>query len=399
MGTALCPLAGAGDPTATRPFTDHRNPPAYRALADAAQARYELGMAVFNTQFVAAGTPNAGRRDGLGPLFNAASCDACHNNGAHGRGPTEDGPAPASVVIELAVPSTDPIDPPGDPVYGRVLNTSALGDVPPEGAVMIHYDEQAGHYPDGNAWHRRAPRYDLTGLQYGPMAATTVVKPRLAPALFGVGLLEAAGGRFGWQGNAVSVRDQTTRAFAREMGLTTRDIAQDDCTPAETKCLQQPNGGAPEVSDELLDAVLTFEQYLAVPSAPAPQRRQDPGEALFTSVGCAACHQKSRRVELDGTATAIEPYTDLALHELGPGLADRDVAGHLVASRWRTAPLWGLGYRISSERFATFLHDGRARSVEEAILWHDGEAAPVRKRFERLSSAQRRALLHWVETL
>ena len=162
----------------TQPFTNHRNPPPYRKLSDAEFARYDLGMTVFNTQFVAAGTPGAGRRDGVGPLFNSASCDACHNNGAHGRGPTEEGPAPAPLVVQLTTPSSSPgsstggdsagsssrsaLDPPGDPVYGRVLNTASLEGSAPEGVVMIQYTESAGHYPDGAAWSLRVPHYTFT---------------------------------------------------------------------------------------------------------------------------------------------------------------------------------------------------------------------------------------------
>ena len=404
-------VAAAGEATVgTQPFTDHRNPPPYRKLSESELARYDLGMAVFNTQFVAAGTPNAGRRAGVGPLFNSASCDACHNNGAHGRGPTEDGPAPAPLVIQLATPASPNLsDPDGDPVYGRVFNTLSLdgvppaGGVPPEGAVMIHYEEATGRYADGTMWHLRVPHYTFSNLRYGALASTTLVKPRLAPALFGVGLLDAVDGvphgqgRFGWQASARSVRDQTARAFAREMGLTSADMPRDDCTSAETACLQQPSGGSPEVSDDLLDAVVSFQRWLAVPPSPSPHPAPDVDGRIFAELGCASCHQPLLAVPSVGAA--IAPYTDLRLHNLGTRLADSDVAGHKVTSNWRTAPLWGLGYRVSFERFPTFLHDGRARSVEEAILWHDGEAAGARKKFEHLKAAQRKALLHWLETL
>ena len=187
-------LPADGTPLGTQPFTDHRNPPPYRKLSEAEFARYDLGMAVFNTHFVPAGTPNAGRRAGVGPLFNSSSCDSCHNNGAHGRGPTEDGPAPSALVIQLATtPTKNPTDPEGDPVYGRVFNTIALDGVPPEGVAMIRYQETPGHYPDGSAWSLRVPHYTFTNLRYGPLSPRTLIKPRLAPALFGVGLLDAAG--------------------------------------------------------------------------------------------------------------------------------------------------------------------------------------------------------------
>lgn len=445
-------------PLGYAPFTDHRNPPSYRALSEAESARFDLGHAVFNTQFVAAGTPGVGRRGGVGPLLNAASCDTCHSNGAHGRGPTEDGPAPTALVIQLATPSSrNSTDPEGDPVYGRVFNTAALPGVSPEGVAMIRYKEIKGRYPDGVAWTLRVPHYALINLHYGPLSPQTIVKPRLAPALFGVGLLDTASvdrdtgggaperdysitasehdtqraptpgveetpgrgvqgqpahssqrtsahGRFGWQATALSVRDQTERAFSREMGLTSTDMGSDDCTRTEVTCVQQPNGGSPEVSDDLLDAVVSFQRWLAVPASPAPHPNLDNDGKIFADLGCVACHRPKLRVTLTdaagkSVATVIAPYTDLRLHEMGSRLADENVSGQKAPSKWRTAPLWGLGYRVSFERYPTFLHDGRARSAEEAILWHDGEAASARTRFEQLPAVQRKALVHWLETL
>lgn len=458
LGAIAAASAAGGPPVGTEIFTDRRNPPPYRKLSDAEFTRSDLGLAVFNTQWVVAGTPNAGRRDGVGPLFNSPSCDACHNDGARGVGPTEDGPAPTSLVIQLAAPSsTGAIDPVGDPAYGRVFNTAALAGVMPEGVVLIHYSPSDGHYADGAAWSLRVPHYELTDLHYGPLAPTTIVKPRLAPPLFGVGLLEAAvvngdagggagaragtgagaradagvgartdasasaradagaataagttataaAGRFGWQATALSVRDQTARAFAREMGLTSADIATDDCTKAETDCPQQPNGGSPEVSAELFDAVMSFQQYLAVPASPSPHTAPNADSKIFAELGCSACHSPQLPVALNddtgkSVPAVIAPYTDLRLHDLGTRLADEDISGKKIPGKWRTAPLWGLGYRMSREHHPTFLHDGRARSAEEAILWHDGEAASARRNFEQLPLARRKALLHWIETL
>jgi CxxC motif-containing protein (DUF1111 family) len=329
-----------------------------------------------------------------------------------------------------------------------VLNTAALTGLRPEGSVEIRYQERSGRYPDGTPWHLRVPRYVISNLGYGPLLAGTIIEPRLAPQLFGDGLLEAvpeavittdangaygadaggdssgnapvrsgAGGvpawqwldgrrqlgRFGWQGVSVSIRDQTTKAFAREMGLTSRDRPHDDCTAAQRDCLVQPNGGDPEVSDELLDAVVAFEQWLAVPTVNATAAA-GPANPLFVQLGCAGCHRPLLPVRLrdpNGRLIAgmIAPYTDLRLHDMGPALSDRNVAAEVTPSRWRTAPLWGLGYRVSRERQLTLLHDGRARSIEEAILWHDGEAHAAREAFERLSSVQRQALLTWLASL
>ncbi|HEY0341197.1 MAG TPA: di-heme oxidoredictase family protein, partial [Steroidobacteraceae bacterium] len=173
---------------------------------------------------------------------------------------------------------------------------------------------------------------------------------------------------------------------------------------AETACQQQPSGGSPEVSDDIFTAVISFQRWLAVPTSPTPHASPDPDANTFVKLGCVACHQPQLRVTLADetgkeTPAVIAPYTDLRVHDLGNRLADKTVAGRKVASKWRTAPLWGLGYRMSLERFPTFLHDGRARSAEEAILWHDGEAAGARQHFEQLPAPERKVFLHWLETL
>jgi CxxC motif-containing protein (DUF1111 family) len=427
----------ADAPLGAKRFMDRNHPPSFRALDQAESAKVNLGRSVFDTEWSPAGTAGVAGRVGIGPLFNANSCNACHGEGEHGRGPFGDGPAPAALVIQLESRSGEQqAEASGDPVYGRVFNTSALDGVQAEGAVLIRYSENVGYYyPFGGRWSLRVPHYRLAGLSHGPLAPTTVIKPRLAPALFGAGLLEAvpeaaiakmpsqqsdAGvsgtlvwhsnqgnrvlGRFGWQEDAVSVRDQASNAFAREMGLTSYDRSNDDCTPAEADCRQQPGGDAPEVSDELLDAVVAFVRTLAVPESPVRGTGDSLGSELFTDIGCTACHRPRLPVELPGSdgskvAGIIEPYTDLKLHDLGSEMADENASGVKVPSRWRTAPLWGLGYRLKTEDHPTFLHDGRARSAEEAILWHSGEAAHAKRHFVDLGPRAREALLHWLETL
>jgi len=414
------------DAVGTRLFADSRDPPSYAPLAEEDKTRFDLGHAVFNTHWVPAGTPRAQRRDGLGPLFNADSCDACHNEGARGRGPQGDGPAPPDLVIKLeSAPRVEDEDAGGDPVYGRVLNTQVLVGLRAEATITIRYEAFSGRYPDGQAFTLHKPHYEIADLHFGPLGAHTIIEPRIAPAVFGAGLLDAVPqsaitssgatgavawrtvngerrvGRFGWQATAVSLRDQVTQAFSREMGITSADRPHDDCTPRERQCLAAPNGGDPEVSTELLDAVLAFQQFLAVPES--PRRAAGEGAQLFRALGCDTCHTPQLPVELADASgqmhsASIEPYTDLRLHDLGEGLADRDVSGAPVQSRWRTAPLWGMGYRLGRESVPRFLHDGRARTLEEAILWHQGEAAAINERFVALPVQARQALTDWVGT-
>jgi CxxC motif-containing protein (DUF1111 family) len=371
-------------------------------------------------------------------LFNATSCDSCHNGGAGGSGPISDGPVPFALVIQLASPSdADATEADGDPIYGRIFNTAAADGVQAEGVATVRYSEIEGHYyPEAFRWRMRVPHYRLTDLRRGPLSATTIIKPRLAPHLFGAALLEAVPesaithigtgsnvspgvgkpawhlyrgtrvvGRFGWQAGSVSIRDQTTKAFAREMGLTSPDQPYDDCTPAEVDCQRPRNGGSPDISADSVSAVLAYVGTLGAPESPMRSEEFSSGLKLFTDLGCAACHRPELPIDLTGrgggtqTPRVIAPYTDLLLHDLGSELADQTATGASVPTKWRTAPLWGLGYRTRNQGPVTLLHDGRARSVEEAILWHSGEAARARHGFLNLLKSRREALLRWLESL
>jgi len=232
-------------------------------------------------------------------------------------------------------------------------------------------------------------------------------------------------GRFGWQARQPTVASQTAAAFAREMGLTNPLVDHDDCGAWNVACRAAPAGGTPEVEPELFNALLAFEHWQSVPIV----RNVDEsaaGARLFESNGCSQCHRPSLRVDLPaaeagpvehavahgvahgvarGVARAvaralIHPYTDLLLHQMGQGLADRDLQEKTFApSLWRTAPLWGMHAAYVSGQPLRLLHDGRARSIEEAILWHDGEARDARNRYAQMPHDQRVALVEWIEAL
>jgi CxxC motif-containing protein (DUF1111 family) len=389
------------------------------AVAQTPDALIAMGKAIFKGE--------TGAAHGRVRLLNASSCEACHSDGSAGAGPVSDGVLPAALIIQLESPSAG-LESAGDPVYGHVFNTSAADGGEPEGVALVRYSEIEGHYyPEGFHWRMRVPHYRLTNLSRGPLAGTTVIKPRLAPALYGAALLEAvpesaitqltaapkapanagepswriydgklALGRFGWQGAAISIRDQTTKAFAREMGLTSPDQPQDDCTATETDCWR-PGSAAPEISEKSVAAVLAYLRSLNVPPSRMSMEEYTSGLRLFTDLGCAACHRPE--LPVDSTQHVITPYTDLRVHDLGIELGDHTVSGARVLSKWRTAPLWGLGYRTRSQSHSTFLHDGRARTLEEAIVWHSGEAAGARNKFLGLFARQREALLRWLESL
>ena len=403
-GTAVLLLGAFGSPASASAqshatFSDPRSPPIYRSLAVAEREAFDLGQAIFNSSWFAAGTQRAERRDGLGPVFNAPSCDACHNNGARATAPTDEGRLPIGFVMQLALPdaATTPL--------GDVLNPVAIEEYRDEGSVLLNYRFREVRYPDGSRAALREPRYQLQGPRVAELSAQTVLKPRMASPLFGLGLLDAvppsvfsplgdSPARFGWQADTRSVRDQTAKAFSREMGLHTTDYPMDDCGN-DAHCAAAPEGGGPEVSEDFLQALTLFQSVLAVPRAEAlDAEAEQQGAELFQRSGCAACHAPSLPVEGIQGISAIAAYTDLRRHDLGDELADRRLDGAIIKSRWRTAPLWGIAHLPHAGHLG-LLHDGRARSVEEAVIWHAGEAAEARQQFMALPKLQRDRLLDW----
>ncbi len=258
-------------------FADAHDPPPWTAIPAATRRDFDLGHTIFNSQWLPAGRGATGNV-GLGPLFIENSCDGCHDDGARGRPPAAQGGLSNSFVMQLGGPFTS---------YGHVLNTRAIEGHAPEGRITVALRERTGRYADGQLWKLREPRYAVENPSLGSLPATTVLKPRIGPALFGAGLLDAvpqsavesirqtqprrlrgsAGGRFGWQGSATSLVDQTAIAFAREMGLTSEQQPRDDCTMAQNACREAPQGGAPELPERFFHAVNTFQFLLAAPSA------------------------------------------------------------------------------------------------------------------------------------
>lgn len=403
-------------------------PRPWRKLTPNEKAKFDLGYAVFNTSWSAANSPT-GRTDGLGPLFNAQSCDACHNSRRRGRGPRGDGEAPADLVIQLGRVLPDGQIERGVAEYGRILNTAATEGFEPEATVVIRYEELPRWLIDNSRVTLRRPTYIISNLSGRPLPEDVVIMPRVPPPVQGSGLLalvpesalaalEQSGangripsgrvsrlkgtsgiGRFGWQATEATVASQTASALAHEMGLTSDLADRIDCGETNLSCLNAENGGAPEVEHALFDALVFFQDLHGVPvgKAPAPDA---PGARLFTALGCADCHRPALPVETGGRGKhTIAAYTDLLLHDLGPDLADRDVAGRPVRSEWRTAPLWGMSAAVASGQPLRLLHDGRARSIREAILWHGGAATHALHQYLVLNAEEREALEAWIAQL
>lgn len=399
-------------------------------LSEDHELSFYSGNSFFNQAWVSA-PASTEARDGLGPLFNARSCSGCHFRDGRASLPA-DGEAPfVGLLLRLSVPGPDGPEP--DPVYGGQLQDQANPDVPVEAVPHIAWDEIEGTHADGTPYVLLDPTYTIEAPGYGPLPDDLMVSARLAPQMVGLGLLEAIPeatllaladpsdadgdgisgrlqrhedgriGRFGWKGDAPDVAQQVAGAFAGDMGLTSRLVEADDCTEVQG-CDQHPNGGSPEVEDALLDRVVLYSRTLAVPvrrAADDPEVLQ--GKQLFGEIGCGACHVPSHTT---GAAALPElerqriwPYTDLLLHDMGEALADHRPVGAASGSEWKTPPLWGLGLVDEVGEEARFLHDGRARSLEEAILWHGGEAEPSREAFAALNAGERAALIAFVEDL
>lgn len=410
------------------------------ALSPEHRSAFFVGNSFFNQNWIAA-PASADSRDGLGPLFNARSCSGCHFKDGRGR-PPEAGATLTSLLIRISManrrgPNGAPI---GDPTYGEQLQGNGLPGVPKEVDVKIDYEEVAASFPDGECYVLLRPHYRFEELGYGPLAADVRTSPRVAPAMIGLGLLEAvpdesllaladeddrngdgisgrpnrvtdivnhrvAIGRFGWKAEQPSVLQQIAAAFQEDLGLSTALFPGQNDTPKEALARAQPTGGAPEVTDAILKSIVLYARVLAVPARRNHEDRSVAhGEDLFLRVGCASCHVPTLRTQAvkdlpELRAQKIHPYSDLLLHDMGPGLSDERPSFLAVGSEWRTPPLWGIGLVEKVNGHTLFLHDGRARNFKEAILWHAGEAGPARERFVRLPRGEREALIAFLRSL
>jgi CxxC motif-containing protein (DUF1111 family) len=401
-------------------------------LSGLSLARHETGDAEFEIEFVPAPAPASG---GLGPVFDNVSCEECHEGDGRGRPPLP-GEQISSLLFRASVAGIGPHGGPSPvPGFGGQLQLRAVPGFEPEIQAAVAYVERQGSFSDGTAFSLRVPQYTLTGW-YSPLPAGVLFSPRVAPAVFGLGLLEALSdedilsradprdrdrdgisgrvnrvwdvarqrtvvGRFGWKANAPNLVQQTAGAYNGDMGVTSSLFPSESCEGQVPGC----EAHAPEVDDETVGNVAFYSQTLGVP---ARRSLDDPtasdGERLFYVAGCAGCHTPTLRTgNLRGvpevSGQVIHPYTDLLVHDMGDGLADDRPDFQASGREWRTAPLWGIGLVETVNGHTNFLHDGRARSLLEAVLWHDGEAASARERVRHFSATERAALVAFLQSL
>lgn len=394
--------------------------------------------------------------DGLGPLYNARSCQRCHLK--DGRGHPPEGPEDGAVSMFLRVSIPAPEDHPvseiegflatlSEPTYGTQMQDFSLPGHTAEYELQITYEEIEVPLSEGEVAYLRAPTYTAGDLGYGPLHPEAMLSPRVAPQMIGMGLLEAIPvedilanadpldldgdgisgrpqvvwslvhdqpmlGRFGLKAGNPTVLEQSAGAFAGDIGISNplHPHGWGECSPAQNACRAALDGGDPEQGgleiDEVgLDLVVFYSQHLAVP---ARRDVDDPdvlrGREVFHSVGCASCHQPAfvTHRQGDDPATSFQliwPYTDLLLHDMGEGLADNRPEGRATGHEWRTAPLWGIGLTEMVSGHTYFLHDGRARNLLEAVLWHGGEAQAARDAVVDMPAEDRAALIRFLESL
>lgn len=413
------------------------------------QQRHDFysGSDLFRSPWVIAPASNRSR-DGLGPLSNANGCRDCHTLDGRGHLPTHPDDNNVSLLLRVSLrPETDvqwqQVREQGvipHPQYGAQIQDFANPGLVPEAHYRLRYETTHVTLADGEVVTLSRPLPEWVETAYGEPAANVNWSLRLAPAIVGLGLLDIlddeqiaafadpddrdgdgisgrpnrvrqagsdglVNGRYGWKAEQPSLRQQNAAAFLGDLGITSPLFPEENCTPAATQCRQAPTGGSPELSDTQLNQITFYTANLAVPqrrNVRDPQVKQ--GEALFTEAGCAGCHRVAfvtpkvvRQPQLSGQT--IHPYTDLLLHDMGEGLADHRPVFSASGSEWRTPPLWGIGLTATVTGQEHYLHDGRARNLLEAILWHDGEARASKAFVVSASREQRAALVAFLQSL
>ncbi|MDF0603334.1 di-heme oxidoredictase family protein [Psychromarinibacter sp. C21-152] len=418
------------------------------------ELEFKVGNGLFRKLWVSA-PASTQASDGLGPIYNARSCQRCHLKDGRGHPPEGPDDSAVSMFLRISIPGgaeeavaeiEDYLATAPDPNYGTQLQDFGLPGIPPEYTLRIDYEETEVALSGGEIAHLREPSYTAADLGYGPLHPDAMLSPRVAPQMIGMGLLEAIPaadilanadpedadgdgisgrpnivmshrygipmlGRFGWKAGNPTVEEQTAAAFVGDIGISNplHTAGSGECTDLQADCLAATHGDGDdrtyEIDQQGLDLVTFYSRNLAVP---ARRDVDDPevlhGKRVFHETGCISCHTPSfvtHRLEDDSAQSfqLIWPYSDMLLHDMGDGLADHRPEARADGYEWRTPPLWGIGMteRVSGHTY--FLHDGRARSLLEAILWHGGEAQAQRDAVARMPPEDRAALITFLESL
>ena len=450
------PQLPAGETTATRLTGQHSFSQHAANMTLEQRMDFNLGKAIFGKLWVSSPSSTTAS-DGLGPLYNARSCLRCHTNNGRGKPPEPDiaNANARSLFLRLSIPPQNQQQQAllasgkhafiPEPVYGGQLQDQSIQGLAAEGRVKLTYTVQTLTLAGGEQVELRQPHYSITKLAYGELHPQLRTSARVTPPMPGLGLLEAipdselqnnlaaqknhpkiAGqlnqvwdiqqqktviGRFGWKAIHPSIKQQNAAAFIEDIGIST-DIfphGYGGCTSAQIDCRKLPDGnsehlGGVEASPLMTEVLEFYVRTLAVP----PRRNAEhpdvlAGEKLFKQLDCAACHRPHYVTDKNAhpllASQSIWPYTDLLLHNMGEGLADEHSEFLAKGNQWRTPALWGVGLTQIISGHSQLLHDGRARNVQEAILWHGGEAKDSKQQFMALPKIQRQQLIDFVESL
>jgi len=426
----------------------------FPVISPALEHVHDNGEVIFNEIFTPpTGYPNA-YYTGLGPIFNANSCNACHGGVGEGNPPASFGAPLTSMLFRLSIPGTDSLGGPvGVPGFGGQLQNNAVQGVQPEGTVNITYTNMNLKFADGSSYQLQAPSYIVAGT-YTSFPSNALISPRIAPRLVGLGFLEIVSentilanvnnslpvgdttqingkpnyvwdyttqsvqlGRFGWKCEQPTLKQQLCGAYKEDMGVT-NSVFPLESSYGQPQYMVYPGDPSPELPDSELYANVEYVQTLAVP---AERNGTNPqvirGSQIFNSSGaqCASCHTPTITTPatfsyIDPmpagdnaisllTNTVIHPYTDMLLHDMGAGLADNRPTFSATGRQWRTPPLWGIGLVPIVDPSGQYLHDGRARNLMEAIMWHGGEAYNAKEYVRNLSASDRAALISFLQSL
>ena len=428
-------------------------------LPPALKTDFHVGKALAQQPWIKAPTATDSR-DGLGPVYNARTCMACHVKGGKGSTPNDPDAELFSSLIRLSKPGehkTAGVI--AHPAYGDQLQTQSTSlahqlrhipsasdiakDVKPEAYVYIKWVDELIEYPDGSSITLKKPIPEFKNLGYGEFGKDTLISLRTAPAIHGMGLIElipqqdinafidtndnnqdgisgrpnmvwdsvtqtTVPGRFGLKANKATLDLTIAGAFANDLGISNPLVKSQPCTEQQTACLQAATGNDKngfELNQSQLDRVIFFNQNLSpVAARNLNKKAVIKGRELFYDTGCQQCHNPSFRT---GTSESLPhlanqtiwPYSDFLLHDMGEGLADHRPDFQASGQEWRTPPLWGVGLREQVNGSTALLHDGRANTIEEAILWHGGEAQKIKQAFMTLNKKDRKKLIRFVESI
>ena len=384
-----------------------------------------IGQAIFERIWVASPTRTFAA-DGLGPLYHARSCIECHRHNGRGTVEAGQGKLHVSTLLKIADKQGNPL-----PKYGKQLQPRAVQGIAGEASIQVKWQHVPFQYPDGKSIMLKKTVFRITKWGYGQPSRQYVLSARLTPPLIGLGWLEKIPdsqilanasqqaqindgvhgmvhyvdsakkviGRFNWKASAPTVSFQSALALHHDMGLSNPfyPSGYGDCTAQQESCLNAPHGNTPDMENLEVPSMLfrPMVAYLKALVPPKPVANNHQGQAIFHQIGCASCHIPSYQI---GNKT-ISPYTDLLLHDMGQELDDGFIDGKVHGNQWRTAPLWGIGSAKKVFPKARFLHDGRAETIEEAILWHGGESQKSQQAFVNLSVKKRQLLIQFLNQL